>query len=281
MNILLTNLQMFPFRGTENWCYAIGMELTRRGHKVSIYSPMPRQGISIFKAVGIDYVTSGKFDLILENHNVLTNTFSGKIIHTCHGTIPEERPFPNAINVAVSEKAAKQWKLDTIIKNGIDCNRMKPITKPNKEIKNVLSLCSSNEADDVLRKICSKLNLNLTTTYHKETMEVDRLINEADLVFGVGRSVYDAMACGRPVISFDCRFYIHPMHGCGYVYPDMVKNNNDNMTGKDNVWTEEQLTEEMKKYNPEDGINNSEYIRNNMNISDTVDKYLEIFERSK
>ena len=116
----------------------------------------------------------------------------------------------------------------------------------------------------------------MTTTYGHEIPDVEHAINNSDLVFGVGRSVYDAMSCGRPVISFDCRSYIHPMHGCGYVYPYMVRDNTDNMTGKNMTWTEEQLIIQIEKYNPEDGTANRDYIINNLNIKDTVDKYLEL-----
>lgn len=277
MNILITNLNMWPFRGTENWCYAIGTELKRRGHNVSIYSPSPRQGIPYFQQEGIDYVTTGTFDLVLDNHCV---TYPGikfkNIIHTCHGTIPAERPLKGAINVAVNERVCKAWKLDTIIKNGIDCERMKPTTRPKDKIETVISLCSSEISDNVLKELCNKLGYNLITTHNKEVFNVNELINKADIAFGVGRSVYDAMACGRPVISFDNRFYLPRMHGCGYVTSTVVANNVDNMTGIDKQWTLDKLIEELKKYNPEDGQRNRDYIMKNLNIKDTVDKYLEL-----
>ena len=60
------------------------------------------------------------------------------------------------------------------------------------------------------------------------------------------------------------------------VYPDMVRDNTDNMTGKNMTWTEEQLIIQIEKYNPEDGTANRDYIINNLNIKDTVDKYLEL-----
>lgn len=277
MNILITNLNMWPFRGTENWCYAMGTELKRRGHNVSIYSPSPRQGIPYFKQAGIDYVTIGDFDLVLDNHCVIYSGIKFKnIIHTCHGTIPVERPLKGAINVAVNERVCKAWKLDTIIKNGIDCERMKPTTIPKDKIETVISLCSSEISDKVLKDLCDKMGYNLITTHNKEVFNVNELINKADIAFGVGRSVYDAMACGRPVISFDNRFYLPRMHGCGYITPDVVANNVDNMTGVDKQWTIDKLIEELKKYNPEDGQRNRDYIIKNLNIKDTVDKYLEL-----
>lgn len=277
MNILLTNLQLYPFRGTENWCYAVGQELIRRGHSVSIFSPTPREGIPFFEQAGIKYTTSGEFDLILDNHSVVYPALKGTIIHTCHGTVPAERPLPNVTNVAVSSRAADAWGLTTIVPNGIDCERFKPTTTPNKEIKNVLSLCSSDEADNMLSSICKELGLNLTTTHNKEVFNVEELINKSDLVFGVGRSLLDAMACGRPVISYDCRFYLKPNHGLGYITPEIVERNNDNLTGKLNTLTRDIIINEILKYNPSDGLRNREYIIKNRNIKQTVDRYLEIY----
>lgn len=280
MKILITNQQLWPFRGSENWCYAVGMELIRRGHDVYIYSPYPRAGIPVFEKAGIKFVTSGDFDLILENHNVLPDTCSASaIIHTCHGRIYEERPMTRVKNVAVSDITAERWGLQDVIYNGIDCNRMRPTRKVNEHIANVLSLCSSREADEVLRQICKQKGYNFMHTYGKEVMEVETLINWADIVFGVGRSVLDAMACARPVISFDCRNYIHPMHGLGYVTPEMVSQDNTNMTGPDNTWAVDGLIKEMDKYNPEDGERNRDFIMSFRNIKETVDKYLAIYEK--
>ena len=282
MKILITNLQLWPVRGSESWCYAVGSELVRRGNEVCIYSPYPRDGIKVFEDAGIKFVTSGDFDLILENHNVLPATCRGKVvIHTCHGSIREERPMEGVINVAATDRAAKAWNLDTIIYNGIDCTRMYPQTEPNKEIRNVLSLCSSREADCVIRDICGKLGLSFWPTYGQEQVMVENLINWADIVFGVGRSCLDAMACGRPVISFDCRPYIHPNHGLGYLYPYMVKNDGTNLTGPEHTWTTDELIGEMMKYDPKDGIHNREYVMNFRNVQETVNKYLLIYEENK
>lgn len=280
MKILITNQQLWPMRGTENWCLSVGTELIRRGHEVYIFSPNPRIGIPFYQKYGIKFTASGDFDLVLENHNVLQRSrCNGKcIIHTCHGRIYEERPMAGAVNVAVAKATADYWKLDTFIPNGIDCERFSPTTPVNNEIKNVLSLCSSVKADEILFEVCKKLGYKLKTTYNSEVPNVNDLINQSDLVFGVGRSVLDAMACGRPVISFDARSYIGHPHGCGYVTPEMVHINSDNMTGKDRVVDENWIIDEIRKFNPDDGIRNRNYIEQFRNVKETVDRYLQICE---
>lgn len=277
MRILITNQQMWPIRGSESWCYAVGTELVRRGHDVYIFSPMPREGIRYFASAGIKYVTSGDFDLVLENHRVITRNFRfHKLIHTCHGRIPEESPMPGFVNVAVNEITRKFWNLDTVIQNGIDTDRMKPTREPSKEIRNVLSLCSSKEADEVLKQVCAARGYSFWPTTGQEHPEVENLINWADIVFGVGRSCLDAMSCGRPVISFDSRPYIHPNHGLGYLTPEILNSDTTNLTGPDNWWTIETLMREIDKYNPKDVLLNRNWIIKNRNIRDTVDAYLNI-----
>lgn len=275
MNILLTNLQLSPFRGTENWCYSVGSELIKQGHNVSIFSPSPRSGVPFYEQAGIPYVTHGTFDLILDNHSVTCPGFNGKIIHTCHGTIPAERPMKNVYNVAVSNIVANHWNIDKIIPNGIDCGRFKCIRPVNDKIETVLSLCSSDQADIILSKICKKFGYRLITTYHNEVFDVERLINESDIVVGVGRSLLDAMACCRPVISFDCRTYIGHPHGLGYIKEVPVLDNN--LVGRDRTMTEQELMNEFLKYDPLDGVKNRYFVLNNRNIIDTVKQYLEVY----
>ena len=277
MRILLCNLQLWPVRGSESWCYAVGSELIRRGHSVSIYSPMPREGIPYFRNAGIEYVTSGEFDLVLENHKVITRNFRyHKLIHMCHGRIREESPMPGVVNVAVNEITRKFWNLDLVIQNGIDTDRMKPTREPSKEIRNVLSLCSSKEADVVLKQLCAARGYSFWPTSGQEIPKVENLINWSDIVFGVGRSCLDAMSCGRPVISFDSRPYIHPCHGLGYLTPEILDSDTTNLTGPANTWTVETLSQELDKYNPSDGIVNRNWVIKNRNIKDTVDQLLNI-----
>jgi hypothetical protein len=280
MKILITNQQMWPVRGSESWCFAVGSELVRRGHDVYIYSPMPREGIPYFAQAGIKYVTSGDFDLVLENHKVITHNFRfHQLIHTCHGRIREESPMTGFVNVAVNEITRKFWNLDTVIQNGIDTDRMKPTREPSKEIRNVLSLCSSKEADEVLKQVCVEKHWSFWPTTGQEHPEVENLINWADIVFGVGRSCLDAMSCGRPVISFDSRPYIHPNHGLGYLTPEILDSDTTNLTGPNNTWTVDTLMKEIDKYNPADGLVNRNWVINNRNIKDTVDGYLEIYDK--
>lgn len=288
MKILITNLYLTDFGGSENWCYAVACELLRRGHDVYTYTPEYGKFFTEFEKMGVKKAISGDFDLILENHNVLDrNKFNGFIIHTCHGIIKEERPMLNAdINVAVAEHAASKWNLKQIIPNGIDTERFNIKNKPRKEIHKILSMCKSDTANDILKKICRDMDVELEITYGKFIFRIEDKINDSDLVVGVGRSLLDAMSCGRPVVSFDDRFYYKTrMMGYGYITPDKYnKYIKDSFTGNAEQKTLNKLElakEIFLKYNPEDGERNRQYIIENYNISKTVDEYLKIYNKYK
>lgn len=284
MRILITNLYLNDFCGSECWCYSIASELIRRGYEVFAYTPNRGKFFEEFEKLGVKFANSGTFDLILDNHKIVkTQKFVGPIIHTCHGIIDAESPLSGAINVAVSEASRDKWKTDFLITNGIDCERFKPIVKPSLEINKILSLCKSNTADDVIGSICESAGIEFERTFCKTVFRIEDKINSADLVIGVGRSLLDAMACGRPVVSFDDRpYYETRMLGYGYITPEKFdKYQKDSFTGNAEQCTLDklQLAQEIFKYNPDDGIVNRKHILENYNIKDRVDQYLSIYNQ--
>lgn len=290
MNILLTNLYITTFGGTENWCYSMAKELIKQGHKVELYTPTINNFFKKFEELGVTFSNGGNYDLILDNHCMVNKIQTkGKIIHTCHGIIDAEKPLPNAdLNVAVTEKVKKTWNLKYVIPNGIDLDRFKIINKPNDKLKKIISLCKSDTANDVLKQICNELNLDLEIMFGKEVFNIENKINEADLVVGIGRSILDGMACGRPVVSFDDRFYFKTrMCGNGYITPDVFYSyTNDDFAEQNKLlpdytlktFTKEELKTEILKYKSEDGIINRKFIIDNYSIQNTVKMYLELYK---
>lgn len=284
MKILITNLWLDGFAGTESWCYAMASELIKRGHTVDVYTPITGKIFKEFEKLGVKLVSEGVYDLILDNHNQ-TNLvkFKGFVIHTCHGIIKEESPMKGAVNIAVSKKSAEKWNCPIIIPNSIDTNRFcckKPL---HSYIEKILSLCKSDTANDMLKQICHAIGVELEYMYGKEVFNIEDKINEADLVVGVGRSLLDAMSCGRPVVSFDDRFYYETrMMGHGYLTPDKFKYQElDNFTGNSlkKSFNKLELAKEIfEKYNTKDGEINRQYILDNLSIEKAVDKYLEIYK---
>lgn len=215
--------------------------------------------------LGVSFMSKNEYDLILVTHNVTVEALyrKGPIIQICHGAILElELPSPYAdfhvgISREVCDSLDKKGFENILVLNGLDLEQKRCLTPLNPQLKKVLSLSQSEDANMMLRNVCSKLGLEfLSFNKHKNpTFHIEQRINEADLVVGIGRSVYDAMACGRPCIVFDSRDY-NGNKGDGYLHPylfnDFVKANcSGRYLGKH--FSEDMLIDEFRKFNPNDG----------------------------
>lgn len=284
MKILVTSMWFDGFGGSEAWCYSVISELLRRGHSVDVYAPVLGKMYRELENIGVKCSTEGTYDLILDNHSPSYNSFVGPIIHTCHGIIDNlDRPMQNAINVAVSKKIGEHYNVSTIIPNGIDTNRFYCKSPVHSDIKKILSLCKTDTANDVLRQICYDVGVEFESMYGKEVFHIEDKINEADLVVGVGRSLLDAMACERPVVSFDDRFYFTTrMMGHGYITPEKYKYQEiDNFTAsslRKTLHKVDLAKEIFEKYNPNDGKLNRKYILDNLSVEQTVNRYLDLYK---
>ena len=213
----------------------------------------------------VSFMKKKKYDLILANHNTtVRELFSrGPIIQICHGTLPDiEQPSPLAdYHIAISEEISDHLTslgyANDVILNGVDVQTKKTINPINKTLTSVLSLCQSDKANQRLRSICEHKGLRFRA-YNKHTNPTDSIeeeINSFDLVVGIGRSIYDAMACGRPSLIYDHRGY-NGNKADGYLRPEnFSKYVKMNCSGRylNRQYQERELIRELEKYNPEDG----------------------------
>ena len=215
--------------------------------------------------LGVSFMSKDRYDLVLASHNVTVETLykKGPIIQICHGAILGLE-FPSIyadFHVGISKEICDSLNIkgfyNTLILNGLDLQRKRPLKPLNPQLKKVLSLSQSEDANAMLRNVCDKLGLEfLSFNKHKNpTFHIEQRINEADLVVGIGRSVYDAMACGRPCIVFDSRDY-NGNKGDGYLHPHLFDafveaNCSGRYSGKH--FSEDELMEEFRKYSPSDG----------------------------
>ena len=293
MNILVANNQLSATGGTENYTYAIIKELLQLGHDVEYFSF--EKGICSDKIddLGVPFMSKSYYDLIIANHKpVISYLFQyGFIIQTTHGILPglEEPSHFADHHVCVSRETQKYLSemniQSDIILNGVDCERFFPGKPINKELTCVLSLSQSEEANEFIGRCCEKTGVEFIkcNRYIENVWEIEKEVNKADMVIGMGRSLYDAMACGRTVISYDRRYGNYSYEGDGY----LDKSNLDfslsyNCTGRGNprLFTEEQFIDELKKYKSEDGIFNREFAVKELNIRKSVENYLDIYKKN-
>ena len=294
MDILVATNDLANTAGTQTYTYAIIQELLKLGHKVEYFAFDNGLVSKRIEKLGVRFMAKENYDLILANHKPIVQRLfqHGYIIQTTHGIIPGiEEPSSFAdFHVCVSEYQKKYFsemkiKMD-VIKNGIDCERFRIERPIHDKLTNVLSLCKSEEAIKLVVSCCKKIKVECKIIRHwkDHLWEIEKEINRADLVIGVGRSLFDAMACGRAVISYDTRYKDRNFEGDGYLDKSNIKNSIVyNCCGGFNrrFFNQDELIFELKKYNSDDGLYMREVALDELNISKSVEKYLNIYNENK
>lgn len=291
MRILLGTHYLAKTGGTESYTFALAMELKRLGHEVEHFAIIRGGVSSMLEEKGVPFMTSDHYDLILANHTTVVEQLwpKGFIVQTCHGNIAElEQPSPYAdAYVAVSEEVrehlqSKGYRAAAVIANGIDCNRFCQKRPISSTLKTVLSLCQSDVANDFIRRCCQQEGIRFlqSNKFTDNVWSIEELINESDLVVGLGRSAYDAMACGRCVLVYDYREYMGEFLGDGMLTPESIqKSMLCNCSGRSNrlKYNEETFIKELQKYSPELGAWGREFALEHLNIEKAVEAYLDIY----
>ena len=294
MNILLTNISLAKPGGSETFTYTMAKELIRRGHNVYVFTF--KKGLvydRIINDLKAHYMRDDiEYDLILANHTTCVDFVYGKgpIIHTCHGYIPPpEQPNPKAdFHVGISQEvvdylSSKNFK-SNLIHNGIDCERFDKIKETNSSLTNVLSLVQNDETNERLSKICDSLSINFKSFNKKSNFiwDVENKINDADLVISLGRGAYESFACARQVLVYDTRSYFKPF-GDGLVTSDnikeLIKNNCSGRRYK-KTYSDSDIIAELMAYDSTEGDRMREFALKELNISNQIDKYFEIFNKN-
>ena len=294
MNILIATNNLANTAGTQTYTYAIIEELLKLGHNVEYFTFEKGLVSKKIEKLGVRFMTKDNYDLILANHKPIVQRLfqHGYIIQTTHGIIPgiEEPSCFADFHVCVSEyqnKFFSDMKIEMeTIRNGIDCERFYPERPIHDKLSNVLSLCQSEEAIKLVVSCCKELNVKHKIIRHwkDHIWKIEKEINKADLVIGVGRSLFDAMACGRAIISYDTRYKDKNFEGDGYLDKSNIKSSLVyNCCGGFNrrFFNKDELILELKKYNSDDGLYMREFALNELNISKSVGKYLAIYNENK
>ncbi len=291
MKILVGNNHLEKTGGTENYTYALALALKELGHEVEYFTFHKGPISDKLENEGIKFMSHSHYDLICANHTTVVQYLSsyGFTIQTCHGVFVElEQPSPLADwHVGVTQEICDHIRAlgydCGLLLNGIDCNRFSPINPLSKELKCVLSLCQNDIINEFIKDCCNSIGVKFMASnkYTDNVWDIENQINQADLVVGIGRSLYDAMACGRCVLSFDRRDYMNESIGDGYLDKSNIdKSIYHNLSGRGlhKTFSKEEFIAELKKYNPADGVWAREYALRNLNIKNQALTYISYYE---
>jgi SAM-dependent methyltransferase len=285
--ILLTNNHLVQPGGSETWTYTVAQELLRRGFDVTVLALERGPFAGRFECPVVGEV-EGVFDLALVNHNSCMDAallVAERTIVTCHGVYPDlEQPVPGAdLYVAVSEEVLENLQYlgfdGLLIANPVDCTRFAPTMTINSEIRTVLSLCQGEQAEKLIVDLCAAQDLELLSPGGDgRVFDVETLMQQADLVVGLGRTVMEAMACGRAALVLDSRSY------SPYLMDGMVRPENAdemlrcNFSGRrfQRLVTEEDVAAEIGLYTATMGEWNRQWALRTVESRQQVDRYLEL-----
>ncbi|WP_340203188.1 UDP-glycosyltransferase [Ascidiimonas sp. W6] len=290
LDILVANNSLDSLGGSETFTYSLIQSLVVKGYSIEYFTF--NQGDvsnSIETDLNVRFMTKSKYDLILANHKTCVNFLyrKGFVIQTCHGIFPSlEQPSLLAdayvsISNEVHDHLLAKGLRSKIIWNGISLERFTPKNPINQKLQNVLSLCHSIEANKVVKEACELVgaNFEVLNKYDKADWSVEEYINRNDLVVGLGRSAYEAMACGRPVVAFDSRKYMDS-YGDGYLRDILGFSILNNCSGRYSAktYTAETLAKEFLKYDSKDGVFFRDFAERHLNMSYKAEEYIAYFE---
>lgn len=304
MKVLLVNHTLHYFGGSETFTYTLAIRLMELGHDVFCFSPYTGEMAGHLRRAGVTVTDDlmalpSDIDIIHAHHRLESflaySRFSNKpMIIVCHGILPwQEQPLKSRMNVyryvAVSEEVKDHLyqnnTLDStdicIIRNGIDFERF----YCKREIQDfpgravIISNRMAEQQRSLIESVCKKLDIQLESIglISNPTWYVENHINDADLVFALGRSALEAMACKRGVIVFDYN------GGDGFVTPDTFgifrKKNFSGRTGKIN-FNEETLVNEIIKYSKQDINLVYNFVREEHDIRNIAQQYLDLYQNA-
>ncbi len=261
---------------------------------MTVYAPLGGPLAPLVKAVtSLERIATP--DIILAQHIPcavdLKQAFPGiPFIFYCHGFVQEIEqppPFPADYYLVINEECRDNYinqgipvEKMTIVRDFIDAERFKPAKPINSKLQKVLFISNYKKWRNyyAVSGACQKLNLELTCygSPYGRNFEIEKAINNADMVISWARGILEAMACGRAALSFD------RAEGDGYISPETYfEARQDNFSGRHfkYAYNADTLAEEMLKYDPDCSEPNRQLVLKYHNVKDSVDQILDTLNK--
>jgi len=123
---------------------------------------------------------------IFVSHSSMVDNVNPKLKHTRH--------------ITISGRSCEVLGADTHIVNGIDLKKFSPKRVP-QQVPTTCYFHNRVAPQQMVFDACEKLNLNLIWN-ERITDNITSKLEAADFVMAYGRSAYEAMAMGKPVLIF-------------------------------------------------------------------------------
>lgn len=305
LSILLTNIRMSMFGGTQTFTRDLAIGLRRAGHRPQIYTPrlgvvseeLSAAGVPVYDRLGrieeLPHVIHGNQHAELVA--CIAHFRETPALFTCHSPVDlcDSPPHLQRIRhfVAVDrirrERLLRERWIETsdvsIVENAIDLERF-PLHPASPSSKPLTALLLSNHATTEnfggrLNSAAGELGLRLEIAgraFGSTETNITKRLENVDVVFAVGRSAIEAMACGKACILCD-RDGIGPMVSSGNVA--YLREYNFGRAMATDAISREALRNRLDQYNPEDIRNVQHYIRSENGLERMVQQYERLYRR--
>ena len=285
MNILITNFFLNAPSGTETYVYELAIALHNRGHHVEIYTLNKGELAQSLVEKGIPVCTNLKKiqkrpDCIHGHHNIVTlkaaNFFKQTpIVYFIHDrTHFLDYPFKhsNILQYVAVDYNCKERYIENgfedeaveVIYNWANLSRFKQrktiLTVPKKALA-FSNYMSQTNIFPIIKEACLSQNIEIDligSGNGNATTTPENILEQYDIVFGKAKAAIEAMATGAAVIVCDFRGLAEMVTPENMVH---YKKYNFGMKLMTNKIQTDLLVNEIKKYDAENILNVSNFIR--------------------
>ena len=282
MRLVLASLHLSWLGGATSYLLTVAPALTRLGHEVTLYSPDAGDTAAVARARGIDLVVNeddlpATCDAVLTQDPVMSLELGARLavpqVFVSHGAELDMAAPPQihgavAAAVAMNDRVLARLEAMAVgtrrvrLKQPIDMDLFRSRGPLRERAAEVLLLGNymRGERRAMVTGACEQLGLRHVQLGRAGEMSASpgAAIGSADIVIGYGRSLLEAMACGRAAYLLD------HLGSDGWVtaesYPAMERDGFAGLTGRGEL-TRERLRSDLLAYDPHMGLVNESLIQ--------------------
>ena len=300
LTVLITNIWLANFAGSEVVVRDLALGLLRRGHRPIVYSPtlgglaagITARGVAVIDDLGR---LSERPDIIHGHHCIpcgeaLLRFPDAPAIFVCHSFDHwAEAPvhFPQigayvAVDEACRDRLVQTEGIDPgrvlVLHNAVDLARIpaRPVPLADRP-RRALAFGKAVEVPE-LRAACDRASIAFEAMGGlggRMSATPERELVQYDLVFASARAALEAMCCGCAVIVCDARGF------CGLVSPDNFKSlraMNFGLRCLTKPTTVDRCLEEIARYDRDDALQVVARAREDGDLEKLIDKYEQLYK---
>jgi hypothetical protein len=286
--------------GSESYLLTVAEQLDRLGHKAVVYTPEPNPGAGVARERNIEVIDEAGLDGDYDAALVQDAGVSFQIADRCprlpqlfvaHSEMfdlqapPQLDGMVGAV-VVLNDRVARRMRsfatgVEVVrLRQPIDTERFVPRGALPKTARSALLLSNTPNADRLamLEAACAEAGLELTRLggLSGRATDVRSALARAEVVIGYGRSILEAMACGRAAYVYDWN------GGDGWMtpqsYPEIEADGIAGRSGR-TIVDAERLVEDLCGYTASMGPVNHDLVMAHHRANVHAQELLELFDR--